>query len=77
MILFTDINKERGSKYESETGYIKSLQKHRKINGLDALKLYGCFRLPARILELKEEKHNIDANLITLKNGKKIAEYIQ
>jgi len=55
---------------------LNHLKKYRKINGLDALKLYGCFRLPARILELKEEKHNIDANLITLKNGKKIAEYI-
>jgi len=55
---------------------LNHLKKYRKINGLDALNLYGCFRLPARILELKEEKHNIDANLITLKNGKKIAEYI-
>ena len=55
---------------------LNHLKKHRKINGLDALNLYDCFRLPARILELKEEKHNIDANLITLKSGKKIAEYI-
>ena len=37
---------------------LNHLKKHRKINGLDALKLYGCFRLPARILELKEGKQN-------------------
>jgi len=55
---------------------LQHLKKHRKINGMEALNLYNCFRLPARILELKQDKHNIDANLITLKSGKKVAEYI-
>ena len=62
--------KKRGSVSQKQD-ILNHLKKHRKINGLDALKLYGCFRLPTRILELKEEKHNIDANLSTLKNGRK------
>ena len=44
------------------------------ITGLDALRLYGCFRLPARIADIKR------AGLIVYKrtlniNGKRIAEY--
>jgi len=39
---------------------LKYLQTHRKgITPMDALKLCGCFRLSARIHDLKEEGHNI------------------
>ena len=37
---------------------LEHLQKHRSITPLDALNLYGCFRLAARIHELR--RHGID-----------------
>ena len=39
---------------------LKYMRTHRKgITPMDALKLCGCFRLSARIHDLKEEGHNI------------------
>lgn len=49
------------SKVNSQNQQIlKYLRKHRSgITPMDALKLCGCFRLSARIFDLKEAGHNI------------------
>ena len=49
------------SKVNSQNQQIlKYLKKNRKgITPMDALKLCGCFRLSARIHDLKEDGHNI------------------
>lgn len=44
------------------------------ITGLEALKLFGCFRLPARISDLKKKGYNILTTKISL-NGKRFASY--
>ena len=51
--------------------YLKS---GNKLNPLQALKKFGCFRLGARIFDLKEQGHNIESTLIT-KKGKTFSEY--
>jgi hypothetical protein len=45
------------------------------ITALDALNLYGCFRLASRINDLRNRGHDIRTNEITLDNGKTIASY--
>lgn len=52
------------------------------ITALDALNLYGCFRLASRINDLRNRGndlrnrgHDIRTNEITLNNGKTIASY--
>jgi hypothetical protein len=42
---------------------------------LGALDLYGCFRLSARISELKTSGFHVEKNMIELPSGKKVAEY--
>lgn len=45
------------------------------LTALEALKLYGCFRLASRINDLRREGHNITT--ITIENnGKRYASYI-
>ena len=44
------------------------------ITPLDALNLYGCFRLGARIFDLKQGGVDIETKTIT-KNGKTFAQY--
>jgi len=46
------------------------------INGLEALRLFNCFRLPARVKEI-EDKFGIrpDRKMIKTHTGKHIAEY--
>jgi hypothetical protein len=45
------------------------------ITAMDALSLYKCFRLAARICDLKKEGYSIDKRMITTMTGKKVAQY--
>lgn len=51
------------------------MQKGNSITGIEALNLFGCFRLPARIADLREVGHRISSKFITLNNGKRVKEY--
>jgi len=51
------------------------LKKYGKIDAMEALKKYNCFRLSARIFDLKQQNINIETNNVTLKNGKRVAQY--
>ena len=50
------------------------LQKGKKITPIDALEKFGCFRLSARILDLRKEGYDIISENIT-KKGKTFAQY--
>jgi hypothetical protein len=59
----------------SQTQSILShLKRHRRITPLEALRAYRCFRLAARIQELRESGHNIVTRLVH-KRGATYAEY--
>ncbi len=45
------------------------------ITAMIALEDYKCFRLAARIFELKQEGHDVNREMVKLDNGKYIAEY--
>ena len=51
------------------------LQAGRTITPLEALELFGCMRLAARIHELRALGHAISETKVTTRSGKKIAEY--
>jgi hypothetical protein len=53
---------------------LQHLKKGKPITPIDALNLYGCFRLSARIKDLRDEGHNIKTKPVT-KNGKTFASY--
>ena len=53
---------------------LKYLKTGNKITGMDALQLFGCFRLAARVQELRDVGHDVKSQLIRI-NGKRIAEY--
>jgi len=50
------------------------LKRGRKITPLDALKKFGCFRLGARIWELKKEGYEIESQFV-YKNDKRFSQY--
>ena len=45
------------------------------ITPLSALEKFGCFRLSARIWDLRNEGHPISKKTITTPQGKSVAEY--
>ena len=51
------------------------LNKGKKLTPIDALNKFGCFRLAARIADLRKEGMNMVTNTIKLENKKQIAQY--
>jgi hypothetical protein len=51
------------------------LQTGKSLTGLEALRKFDCFRLGARIWDLKDRGHAIESELIMLPNGKRVARY--
>ena len=58
----------------SQKSLIRRHLKSKPISPLEALEDYGCFRLAARIAELREDVHNIET-VQTKQNGKTFATY--
>lgn len=57
---------------------LKHLKKHRKITPLEALRLYGVFRLSGRVLELRQAGNRIKTTIIEVsseRGKKRVAEY--
>ena len=53
----------------------RHLEKGKSITTIDALNKYGCFRLAARIADLRNDGMNIKTTIVKLKNKKQIASY--
>lgn len=58
-----------------EEKILKWLERGRKLTALKALELFGCFRLSARIKDLKKKGHAINSRIIKTRYGKRVAEY--
>ena len=53
----------------------KYLEAGNKLTPLEALKLFGCMRLPSRIYDLKRRGMNIKKEMIVVSTGKRVAQY--
>jgi hypothetical protein len=51
------------------------LNKGKKLTPIDALTKFGCFRLAARIADLRNDGMNIVTKIIKLDNNKQVAQY--
>jgi hypothetical protein len=54
---------------------LADLKKGVKVTPLNALSDYGCFRLGARIHDLKRQGYNIKSEMVTNVQGKRFARY--
>jgi hypothetical protein len=52
-----------------------ALQSGERLTPIDALTRFGSFRLGARILELRDLGYQIETEIVTLANRKRIASY--
>lgn len=58
-----------------EQRILNHLQSGKHLTPIEALNRFGCFRLGARIYELKQAGHSITSTLVELPNGKRVASY--
>lgn len=54
---------------------LEYLRRGKLLTPLQALDLFGCLRLSARIMNLRDQGHEIKTEIITLENGKRVAQY--
>lgn len=54
---------------------LEHLKKGLSITPLEALNLCGCFRLAARIHDLRDQGNDIVTDTVTTQSGKKVASY--
>lgn len=59
----------------TQTEWILNQLKQGPVTGMDALNGCGCFRLAARIKDLRQAGHQIEKQTIELPNGKHVAQY--
>ena len=61
---------------ETQTAQILAhLKTGRSITPLDALHDFQCFRLGARIYDLKQDGYNIVKEMVEVQSGKRVASY--
>lgn len=58
-----------------ENAILRYLKTGNKLTPLEALKLFGCFRLGARVYGLRKAGHAITTDLIEVHGGKHVAQY--
>jgi len=64
------------TKMETQTKVIKQyLEQGYRITAIDALQKFGCFRLAARIKDIKDEGVNIDKVMVETASGARVAQY--
>lgn len=66
--------KELNMALSQNTRILAYLKSGKKLTPITALEKFGCFRLSARILNLREQGHAIITKNVT-RNGKTFAEY--
>lgn len=68
---------ERTGKTSQKEMILEYLQLGHALTPLEALRYFGCFRLGARIADIKKEGYNIHSELVhDPKTGKRYASYI-
>lgn len=59
----------------TQEAWILSALQQGPITAIDALNGCGCFRLAARIKDLRDAGHNINTTTLDLPSGKRVAQY--
>lgn len=59
----------------TQTEWILDRLKQGPVTAIDALEGCGCFRLAARINDLRQAGHDIETQTLELPNGKHVAQY--
>jgi hypothetical protein len=63
-------------KTDSQNALIKGwLLNGYSLTQLEALNQFGCFRLAARIADIRDQGFYIVTDMVTLENGKRVARY--
>ena len=67
-----NINPNETTSASQKSRILAYMKAGHRITPLEALNLFGCFRLGARIADLKEEGHDIKSEFVKILQNKKM-----
>ena len=70
-----NINPNPGTSASQKAKILAYMQAGNKITPIEALEKYGCFRLGARIADLKEDGYDIKSQFVTTTTDKRVKAY--
>lgn len=70
-----NINHNEESAQSQESKILDHMLRGHRITGLDALQLFNCFRLPARIADIQKRGFAVQSEFITTDTGKRVKAY--
>lgn len=71
----TNINENETTSQSQESKILDHMLRGHRITGIDALNLYGCFRLPARIADIQKRGFAVQSEYVTTTSGKRVKSY--
>ncbi len=75
MNLSTNENLNSAQSRSQSIEILRALQAGQKLTPIEALNRFGCFRLGARIYDLKKQGFSIKSKMVETRDGKRVAEY--
>lgn len=70
-----NINLNEESSQSQESKILDHMLRGHRITGMEALNLYGCFRLPARIADIQKRGFSVQSEFVTTNTGKRVKAY--
>ena len=70
-----NINPNEESAQSQASKILDHMLRGHRITGMDALNLFGCWRLPARIADIKKRGFQIQSEFINTPSGKQVKAY--
>lgn len=70
-----NINLNAESCQSQESKILDHMLRGHRITGIDALNLYGCFRLPARIADIVNRGFPVQSEFVITNTGKRVKAY--
>ena len=69
------MSQTKGAQRVTQNEQILAALKHGPLTPIEALERFGCFRLAARVGELRQQGHLIGVEKVTTPTGKHVARY--
>ena len=70
-----NINENLETSQSQESKILDHMLRGHRITGMEALDLFGCFRLPARIADIVKRGFPVQSEYITTPTGKRVKAY--
>lgn len=70
-----NINENEATSQSQESKILDHMLRGHRITGIEALNLCGCWRLPARIADIKKRGFPVQSEFITTTSGKRVKSY--